>query len=116
MPPDAPQTARSWPMFANQYENLASPYWMHFEPSEFVANLYDPKQPVLAVTITEDPDGEYRGWLYTGTDQITLVQHEKWFSMQFTYGVAAEVDRGRGVIVPVSITAGHLNPSNGAPA
>lgn len=60
------------------------------------------------VLVTEDPDGDYLGWVDAkdeaeGDDRPGLICIKEIFSIQFTYGVKAEVDRGRGRVVPVRI-------------
>lgn len=56
-------------------------------------------QPV-AVTATEDPDGDYYGWIQRGEDTPVMVyDHPGLFSMCFPYGPKAEVEAGTGEIV-----------------
>lgn len=64
----------------------------------------------VAVTVTEDPDGPYFGWLRAATSWSEAVtepsmiqQHEGIFGMQFPYGYEAEVKAGRGRVVKLSI-------------
>ncbi|WP_100514175.1 hypothetical protein [Mycobacteroides abscessus] len=59
------------------------------------------------VTVTEDPEGEYRGWLKTGHEgePPVLIQHTNFFGMQFVYGVQAEIDRGMGSVVHLAVSA-----------
>lgn len=59
--------------------------------------------------LVEDPDGDLRGWFDLGTDGLrspddqtkppSMVHHHRIFPVCFPYGVEAEVERGRGVVV-----------------
>mgnify|MGYP003394149107 CR=1 FL=1 len=65
----------------------------------------------VEVTVTEDPDGPYWGWLddpdgghWKPNDYPEFIWHEKMaFDMCFAYGPEAEVKAGKGRIVRLRI-------------
>jgi hypothetical protein len=69
----------------------------------------------VAVEVTEDPAGDYYGWIDApdsprpkgrGGDAPTMIQpHAGIFDMQFAYGAAVEVERRHGEIVRLSCRA-----------
>ena len=81
------------------------------------------REPV-PVELAEDPEGTYWGWIdapdwhsgYCQTPGVpTMIQpHQGMFTMQFAYGPAVEVERGRGEIVRMSCRAlSPEEPANG---
>lgn len=65
------------------------------------ANGEDP----VAVTVTEDPEGPYYGWVDTGDERPCLIRDSEFiFGAQFTYGVEPEIRRGRGRVIRLTIT------------
>lgn len=69
---------------------------------ERYVRLHGCKDPV-AVTVTEDPEADYLGWIGTEDTAPNMIQHKRIFEIQFPYGSKAEVERGRGRVVPVRI-------------
>jgi len=92
---------RTWPMFAGNRTEQG--IWLNVEGHPKTVEAYG-AEPV-AVTAVEDPEGEYRGWIDTGSTALVLVQPQWLFSMQFPYGPEAEVDAGKGEIVRLRIDA-----------
>lgn len=102
-----PRTGDQWPMFALVSDRLGTFSGIH--PHASITKLYggDP-QPV---TVTVDPDGEYLGWIdrtnkHDGTppDGVPImIEHKQIFSIQFPYGVKAEVEKQEGFVVPLRI-------------
>lgn len=73
--------------------------------TEWYARQYGRAVPVL---VSENPEGEYTGWFdaedeLNGRTQPTLVCRKEVFDVQFHYGSQAEVERGRGRTVSLSI-------------
>lgn len=62
------------------------------------------KVSIVQVTVTEDPDGQYLGWIDADREVPTLIQYHTLYSMQFPYGPKAEEERGRGRTVTLRIT------------
>lgn len=102
-------TARTWRMFAgrNPHEQTRDDFpFLNFGDHRYV-EMYG-RDPV-AVEITEDPDGQYLGWLgfaflhYKADEQPVMIQPERLFEMQFAYGSQAEVKRDRGEIVRLTV-------------
>ena len=63
-------------------------------------------EPVVAVIVSEDPDGPYWGWIHTDGDEPQMIyRHGVAFRMCFPYGPQAEQDAGRGRIVHLTVTA-----------
>lgn len=58
-----------------------------------------PEEDIVTLRLVEDPDGAYMGWLPAGKEQITLVQPENAFPVQFIYGYKEEEKRGKGEAV-----------------
>ena len=59
---------------------------------------------IVPVTLTEDPNGPYYGWIDAERTEPTMIQrHEGMFSMQFPYGAEAEANAGRGRIVRLQV-------------
>lgn len=77
---------------------------IHIGADERIAAIADAESRVV---VTEDPAGEYLGWLDTGheEDPPVLIQHAKVFGVQFVYGLQAELDARKGTVVRLSVTA-----------
>lgn len=58
---------------------------------------------ISQVLLTEDAVGNYFGWLPTGGLIPCMIYHPKVFEVCFAYGSQAEVERGRGVVIPLRI-------------
>lgn len=64
--------------------------------------------PPEPVTVTEDPYGDYWGWIATDSDHPDFIYpNEGLFSMCFTYGYHAEEKAGKGRAVQLTVTPGH---------
>lgn len=61
--------------------------------------------PIVPVQVREDEAGTYYGWLATDSDTPAMIwgSHHQ-FSMCFPYGVEAEVARGKGVVLRLTVT------------
>ena len=58
----------------------------------------------VPVEVTETPDGEYWGWLSTGSERPDMIyRREVLFRVCFPYGAEAEQAAGRGRIVRLSV-------------
>ena len=85
---------RHWDMFAQDYGNNR---WMHFGSKRY-ADMHGGNEPTVAVRLTEDPDGEYYGWLKTGEDTPSMIWPSRvQLMMCFTYGMQVAIDKGQGV-------------------
>lgn len=63
-----------------------------------------PQSRIVKVRLVEDAEGEYLGWLDNDDNgEISMIQHNRVFAIQFPYGVAAAVERGEGVPVPLRV-------------
>ena len=73
-------------------------------------------EPAEAVELVADPEGDYLGWLSVreGNSVPVMVKLRSLFSMQFTYGVQAEVDAGRGLAVGLTLRPACM--SSGGPS
>lgn len=87
---------RSWSLFGRSRDGR----WLTVGP-EFYVKLHG-SDPV-PVEVVEDPDGEYLGYIPTGEVVPTLILHSRIFEIQFPYGSHAEVKRGKGEVVSLSI-------------
>lgn len=57
----------------------------------------------IPVHLTEDPTGDYLGWIDVEDTDPTMIHRKEIFDMCFPYGSAAEVEAGRGRVVPLRI-------------
>lgn len=86
-----------WPTLGGAYDPGK---WACFGSDWYVrAHGFTPQ----AVTLVEDPDGDYRGWIGTGETDPEVVLYGKIFDIQFPYGAQAEVDAGRGRVVRLRV-------------
>jgi hypothetical protein len=78
-------------------------------PGEWLALYTHPRATAMhgdhpvALTATEDPDGNYLGWIFTGKTDLTLIQWHQLFDMQFPYGAKAAIERGDGEVIHLSL-------------
>lgn len=67
--------------------------------------LIDAADTLVAVHVRRDPDGPFYGWLGTSDTIPSMMHpHPSLFRMCFPYGPQAEVDRGKGEILRLTIT------------
>lgn len=65
---------------------------------------FEGKLPMVPVVVKEDKKGEYYGWIdKDATDPEMIWQGKNIFEMCFAYGSDAEVKKGRGEVVRLSI-------------
>jgi hypothetical protein len=57
----------------------------------------------VPVSVTEDGEGDYLGWIQTGESEPCMIQHRQIFNVQFPYGYAAEVAVGHGEAVRLRV-------------
>jgi hypothetical protein len=77
------------------YVNFGELWWVE---------MHGLAKPIVQVEMTEDPAGEYLGWVPDYCDSTRaavpeLVQPEYLFELQFPYGSKAEVEHGHGHVV-----------------
>ncbi len=66
--------------------------------------LHGLDDPIVAVTLTEDSQGDYWGWLASDAAEPSMVWPSKvQFTMCFPYGPEAEVKRGKGKILRLRV-------------
>lgn len=97
---------RTWRMFAGRPTRvIEGREFLNFGDRRYVE--MHGRTPV-EVELTEDPEGDYLGWIRTPDPNLprrnegvpTMIQpHPSLFRMQFPYGPDAEVEAGRGEIV-----------------
>lgn len=108
--------SNTWQMYAGRdthnggYKNFGHPRYVE---------MYGHTE-IVPVTLTEDPDGPYYGWMGSesivagkvwseaDTEPQMIQQFEGLFAMQFTYGVEAEVKAGKGRVVRLSVAETDL--------
>lgn len=102
-----PRTGDQWEMFALLSDRLGEFSGIH--PHERITRLYGgAPQPVIVVV---DPEGDYLGWIdaHSSSDDAlpdgvpVMIEHKQIFSLQFPYGVKAEVEKRTGFVVPLRI-------------
>ena len=101
-----------WRMHAHRVERHGRVDYEHLAPDPRYATSHGLPYPVVQVTVTEDADGPYYGWIDTsGTPRaerrdampVMIQPHRTLFRMQFPYGVDAEVDAGKGRVVRLRV-------------
>lgn len=96
----------AWEMYAYQRErngnNGPETFYMCFGTQRWV-EFHGLEYPLVAVTLTEDPEGQYLGWIPKDKDEPTMIQPKKLFNMQFPYGVQAEITAGRGKAIRLRV-------------
>jgi hypothetical protein len=55
------------------------------------------------VMVTEDPQGTHLGWIDSDGTTPVMILRKEIFEIQFPYGSRAEVERGAGRVVQLSI-------------
>jgi hypothetical protein len=112
-------TARVWQMHGHAADNGV---WVAVG-EEWWVRIHGYGPPPVPVTVAEDPEGDYMGWIATGEDppEPGLIQHHRIFNIQFPDGYQAEVTHGRGEAVRLSITVRETpsetdHPEKGTPA
>lgn len=72
--------------------------------SKFYVETYGLSHPIVQVTVLEDPQGDYWGWLATGAATPTMIwPSENLFRVCFPYGPDAEVKAGKGRVVKLRV-------------
>lgn len=96
------ETPRTWEMLAHDAEDITRitdiTQWVQALRMSGV-----PENEIIRIRLIEDPEGDFRGWLATGEDMLSMVQHKRIFNIQFPYSSEAAVEQGEGVIVPVRV-------------
>lgn len=96
---NADRAANQWQMFAHDYGGK----FFHVGSRRYV-ELHYLSKPIVAVTVTEDPDGEYRGWIYADKDEPCMIWPSKGqLEICFPYGTQAAQERGSGRVVRLKI-------------
>lgn len=96
---------RTWKMFGHAADNGV---WVTVGEERYV-RLHGYREAPTPVVVTEDPDGDYMGWLDSqpsaGQDHTDphMIQHHRIFNVQFPYGHEAEVQAGRGTALRLRI-------------
>ncbi|SIH20189.1 Uncharacterised protein [Mycobacteroides abscessus subsp. abscessus] len=105
--PQEEHRRRSWP--ARAHRPAAWFTSIYIGADDRVAAIADAEAHVV---VTEDPAGEYLGWLDTGRelDPPVLIQHAKVFGVQFVYGLQAELDAAKGTVVRLSVRDAEQAP------
>ena len=100
---------RSWEIFTRPAKNSVNGgvWYQDFGPEVMYKSIYGPNHPAVRVRLVEDPAGDYAGWISheEGQDEngIGMVQRREIFSIQFAYGVKAEMDAGHGSAVRLRV-------------
>lgn len=94
---------RTWSMFGHASHGT----WVTVGDERFL-RLHGYEEAPVPVTVTEDPDGDYMGWIEFDdagkpVEDPHFIQHHRIFDVQFPYGHKAEVERGRGEALRLAI-------------
>jgi hypothetical protein len=72
----------------------------------FTREFATPGQVPVEVLVREQPDGSYYGWLAADDEIPSMIYgHRGLFEMCFPYGPKAEVEKGNGRVVRLTIEA-----------
>lgn len=101
---------RNWDYFAGRpdADAITTPkgeeQYIHFSQwREALAFSGVAGKDILTVSLIEDAEGEYLGWIEAGEDVVSMVALDRIFSIQFPYGVDAAVAAGDGKVVRLSV-------------
>jgi len=94
---------RTWNMFSHEGKDFAGGIKLiDTHATMRIAEFYG-KDNIVPVLVTEDPAGDFRGWLAKGDLIPEMIYHKKVFEICFAYGSAVEVEKGRGEVIPLKI-------------
>lgn len=92
-----------WTMFANDEREGRYDGFSHVFRSKIQVGMCG-DAPIVPVTVTEDPEGPYWGWIATGETAPSMIfRHKVQFEICFPYGVQVEVAAGKGRIVKLKV-------------
>jgi hypothetical protein len=93
--------ARTWTQYGLEFDHTPGVYGSIYSHPRSVEMCKAPGVgEVVTLTLTEDPDGDYWGWLKTGESEPSMVHcRESLFNMCFPYGPQASVEAGHGEIL-----------------
>lgn len=90
-------------MWAIDYGPTAKVRYNHIGHRRFVQAHYLP-EPIVPVRATEHPEGTHYGWIDTNDTRPHMIfGNELQFKMCFPYGIAIEVERGKGRVVRLNV-------------
>lgn len=98
-------SGRSWLACAHYYDDgpQGRCFYAHIGARRWV-ELHGLKREIVDVKITEDPQGDYWGWLATDETRPSMIWASlAQFRICFPYGPEAEVQRGKGVILRLRV-------------
>ena len=101
-------TPRVWEMYGHAASNGV---WVAVGEQRWV-QLHGYGPPPVPVTVTEDPEGDYMGWIAANdkAEEPVMIQHHRIFNIQFPYGYKPEEEHGRGKAVRLTITVRDAAP------
>ena len=83
------------------YGHCSRGSWVVVGPFRYVRlHGFDP----IPVTVRLSEEGCYLGWIKAGESEPCMILRAEIFEVQFPYGSAAEVRRGRGSVVCLEIS------------
>lgn len=88
-------------------------YFDHFAPHPEVSRLYSGHLPVYEAVVEqiEETPGCYWAWWDDKAGKFTHVYYWRGgVEMCFPYGTEPEIDRGKGLLMPVKVTRGSEIP------
>ncbi|MGV8910450.1 MAG: hypothetical protein ACOH1Y_15825 [Propionicimonas sp.] len=94
---------RNWDLYGHHAQDSKGAQHLNLFSDIRSVKMCGSPDPIVKVSLVEDPYGDYQGWVATGETQIIMVQHHRIFNMQFPAGYKAEVDLGRGEAVRLRV-------------
>jgi hypothetical protein len=69
----------------------------------------------VPVDVIESDDGDFLGWIDTGDTSPEMIYHNRVFEICFAYGSKVEVERGKGVVVKLTIQKSIMSETDVPP-
>ena len=97
---------RSWTFYALQSQDftpLGDFRYHSIYPTPRLVRMTGSREQIVEITLVEDQQGEYMGWIDKNRDEPSMIQLPHAFKVQFPGGYQENVKRGQGEVVYLSI-------------
>jgi hypothetical protein len=92
-------------MFACREDRDGDWCYLRFGDERTLRMVFGGRHEYVPVVLTEEVEGRFYGWVSSIDGQLTMVQPSRiGFEMQFAYGSAVEVAKGRGEVVRLAVS------------
>jgi hypothetical protein len=100
------RTMRTWRMYSREEHRpeTGEVYYIRFSPIRDRMRYYSvAPEDIRVLDLIEDENGDYKGWLPSGDDMLSFIQHERIFGIGLSGAPAAMEAEGKGKTVTVRI-------------